>query len=55
MSQPARLPQMKLGYATGSSIPAKWLCTGKAEDYYIRILMMIKSSKKQVLSVPSEY
>lgn len=46
---------MKLGYATGSSISAKWLCNSKAKDNYIRILMMIKSSQKQVLSVPSEY
>ena len=46
---------MKLGYATGSSIPVKWLCNVKAEDNYIRILMMIKSSQKKVRSVPSEY
>ena len=40
---------MKLGYATGRSIPSKWLVIVMLK---IIIIIMIRSSQKQVRSVP---
>ena len=43
---------MKLGYATGSSIPTKWPCYSNAEDNYNKNSNDDKFKPKQVRPVP---
>ena len=43
--------QIKLGYATGSSIPTKWPCNSNAEDNYNKNSNDDKFKPKQVRPV----